>query len=72
MMAYEIEVLLCLIGKTDKKERKDIKNIINYLWILQYRNDIKTRIIRKIIQICGIDIWSDVLKIYRKMIQKWR
>lgn len=31
MMAYEIEVLLCLIGKTDKKERKDIKNIINYL-----------------------------------------
>jgi hypothetical protein len=31
MMAYEIEVLLCLIGKIDKKERKDIKNIINYL-----------------------------------------
>jgi len=71
MMAYEIEVLLYLIGKIDKKERKDIKKFIeNYFWILQYRNDKKTRIIRKITQICGIDICTDILKIYRKMIQK--
>lgn len=72
MMAYETEILLLFLGMSDRKERKsELETVRHILWILNYRDTKRTRLIRLILKCFGIDKTSRLLCRGYK-IRQWR
>lgn len=71
MLAYEVEVMIYLYGKLDKAERQKVKDsVLEQKWLLAYRQTKRTKIIRYMLQLFGINGCTDILNTVRKIVRR--
>ena len=67
-MAYEYSILLYGYSKLNKESKKKFKeDIKSYSWLMDYREENKNKIIRKLYKFLGLDITSQLLYLYLKI-----
>lgn len=69
MMAYELEIALLLYGylhKTSSETKKIRERLEKQLWLFDYRSQKRTKVIRRMVKIIGVDGCAKVLRFVRE------